>query len=258
MELIFQSCISPGSVNLRGSRRTDCQDPFCGKHRFTVQLIHLIYFKLCTSLAYFAVILYLGINFYFNTTIRKSWKIVKNFQRIKDKFERLRVRHKTRFLLSVSFVLLNCVLSIYVIVSICFRGKSLSTPFLMIFGGNMFLYFLYYGVRKIFDIWENLRDREKLSARCEEDDGEREEEGLILRIARRCGLDLTPEAEIEQSHQEPDAATPILRRVVRWFSLILFCISNLTGLIATYFYLNKHQSRNVSPAESRERNQLCR
>ena len=184
---------------------------------------------------------------------------MKNFQRIKDKFERLRVRHKTRFLLSVSFVLLNCVLSIYVIVSICFRGKSLSTPFLMIFGGNMFLYFLYYGVRKIFDIWENLREREKLSARCEENDGERDAgEGLIWRIARRCGLDLTPAPETEHSEPEPDPETPILRRVVRWFSLILFCISNLTGLIATYFYLNKHQSRNVSPAESRERNQLCR
>ena len=173
----------------------------------------------------------------------------------------MRIRHKTRFLLSISFILLNTVLSIYVILSIGFRGKSLSTPFLLIFGGNMFLYFLYYGARKIFDICENQREKKKLAESRQERELTREcsPEGdtLLWRLARSCGLGEVPAGE--RCPPPPHSQGGVcLRRAARWFSFILFIISNLTGVIATYFYLNKHQSRNLTPAQSRERNQLCR
>ena len=163
--------------------------------------------------------------------------------------------------MSISFVLLNTVLSIYVILSIGFRGKSLSTPFLLIFGGNMFLYFLYYGARKIFDICENQREKKKLAESRQESELTREcsPEGdtLLWRLARSCGLGEEPAGE--RCPPPPHSQGGVcLRRAARWFSFILFIISNLTGVIATYFYLNKHQSRNLTPAQSRERNQLCR
>ena len=45
---------------------------------------------------------------------------------------------------------------------------------------------------------------------------------------------------------------------VRMCLLLLFLILFLSfGVVAGYFYSNKHQSRNLSPAESRNKNELC-
>ena len=180
-----------------------------------VKIIFVVFF----TFIYFGLIVYIGISFYFNTTIRKSWKILTNFQKVKKKLRKFSVSKKTRFFLSTSFVLLNAVIFFYVISSISSRGKSLSTPILMIFGANMGIYLIYYGTRKIVEIWQNV--------------------------------------EMSSSGVETQQESVYLRRTVRWFSLILFLISILTGSIAFWFYLDKHQSRNMTPAESRERNQLC-
>ena len=187
-----------------------------------VKIIFVVFF----AFIYFGLIVYIGISFYFNTTIRKSWKLLTNFQEVKKKLRKFSVSHKTRFFRSISFVLLNALISIYVISSISTRGKSLSTPILMVFSANMAIYLIYYGTRKIVEIWENVENRKSPTS---------------------------PSSSGVGTQQE----SVKLRRTVRWFSLILFLISILTGSIAFWFYLDKHQSRNMTPAESRERNQLC-
>ena len=221
------------------------------------KIIFVVFF----ALVYFGVIVYLGINFYFNTTIRKSWKIVNNFQSLKKKLKKLQVSHKTRLFLSVSFVVLNAVISIYVIASITSRGKSLSTPFLVIFGANTAIYFIYYGARKIVDIWQNTRNGEN-SLELQEtrhSEATEESEAFLSRIARHWWWPQeTPTAPSSSSLDSPENSVH-LRRTFRWFGfIILFFISILAGFVASYFYLNKHQSRNMTPAESREKNQLCR
>ena len=143
-----------------------------------------IIFVVLFAIIYFGVIVYLGINFYFNTTIRKSWKIVKNIQSVKKKLENLSVNHKTRFFLSISFVLLNAIISIYVILSITSRGKSLSTPFLVIFGVNTAMYFIYYGARKIVDICQNGEHSRELPG-TRVTDATEESEAFLSRIVRQ-------------------------------------------------------------------------
>ena len=72
----------------------------------------------------------------------------------------------------------------------------------------MFLYFFYYGVRKIVDVWENMREKSKLSDNCEEnqsgDDNERRPEGesLLSRITRHCGLYERDEPDMTQQEEE--------------------------------------------------------
>ena len=38
---------------------------------------------------------------------------------------------------------------------------------------------------------------------------------------------------------------------------MFFVMAVLLGMLAGYFYVNKHQSRNRTPAESRNMNELC-
>ena len=200
-----------------------------------------IIFVVIFIIIYIGVIVYLGINFYFNTTVKKSWNIFKNVQKVKRKLKKLSVSHRTRFILSISFVLLNAVISVYAILNISSRGSALSTPFLVIFGSNMSIYFIYYGVRKIVDIWQN------------------DENGSAENF-----LELHGTRETEETSTSPSSygiASPqekvYLRRTLRWFTFILFLISILVASVAFYFYRNKLQSRNMTPAESRERNELC-
>ena len=215
-----------------------------------------IIFVVLFAIIYFGVIVYLGINFYFNTTIRKSWKIVKNIQSVKKKLENLSVNHKTRFFLSISFVLLNAIISIYVILSITSRGKSLSTPFLVIFGVNTAMYFIYYGARKIVDICQNGEHSREFPG-TRETGATEESSAFLSRLVRQWwGPCETPSSPSSSRVVNPETGR-LLQRTVRWFSFSLFLVSILAGFIASLFYLNKHQSRNMTPAESRDRNQLC-
>merc|ERR1719483_1831704 len=114
------------------------------------------------SIIYFGIIMYLGVNFYFNRSIKKSWHLRKNLEKLKKKLEEPGLlAHKLRFITSVTFVVVNVVLFVYVLYSIGSKGKSLSTPFILIFGGNMFIYVTYYMGRKIIDIVESIAVKSK-------------------------------------------------------------------------------------------------
>ena len=170
------------------------------------------------SFLYLPIIMYLGINFYFNGSIKKSRKARKNLDSLKNEYGETGImEHKMRFVTTAMFFVVNVALFVNVIYSIGSRGTSLSTPFLLIFGGNMFIYVTYYMVRKIIDIVKS-----KLV--------KGEDEG-----GKKTKLKLIP-----------------------WFSFVLFVASISFGMIAMWFYAHKHQSRNMSPAESRERNHLCK
>eukprot|EP00092_Neocalanus_flemingeri_P001570 GFUD01001673.1.p1 GENE.GFUD01001673.1~~GFUD01001673.1.p1 ORF type:complete len:783 (-),score=140.40 GFUD01001673.1:69-2417(-) len=176
-------------------------------------------FFLVFSIVYIGVIFYLGINFYFNSDIKKSRQVRKNLQSFNINLEKTPpMEHKMRFTTSLMFVVFNVAVFVYVLISIGSRDRTLSTPFILLFGGNMFIYVAYYMVRKIIECVKK-----------------------------------QPNDEEEVSICQPSSSV-----LIRCFSYTLFVISISLGMTAMYFYANKHQSRNMSPAESRERNQLCK
>jgi len=222
------------------------------------------------SLLYFGIIMYLGVNFYFNRSIKKSWHLKKNLEKLKKKLEEPGLlAHKLRFVTSVMFVVVNIVVFLYVLYSIGSKGTSLSTPFILIFGGNMFIYVTYYMARKILDILQTVLVTTEKQVNAVEEDPETpktpEEEGWIPWLARITGADNCKQEE-EHSHnheEENEEDEQILENqcqvnLIRWFSFFLFGASIIIGCIALAFYANKHQSRSMSPPESRERNQLCK
>jgi len=220
------------------------------------------------SIIYFGIIMYLGVNFYFNRSIKKSWHLRKNLEKLKKKLEEPGLlAHKLRFITSVTFVVVNVVVFLYVLYSIGSKGTSLSTPFIIIFGGNMFIYVTYYMGRKILDILQSMLVKTEKMPKVEVD-VEAEEppiEGWIPWLARIIGADkCNQEKEHSHVHEEEDEKDDSFFEnqcqvnFIRWFSFILFGASIIIGFIALAFYANKHQSRSLSPPESRERNQLCK
>ena len=214
--------------------------------------------------------MYLGVNFYFNRSIKKSWHLKKNLEKLKKKLEEPGLlAHKLRFVTSVMFVVVNIVVFLYVLYSIGSKGTSLSTPFILIFGGNMFIYVTYYMARKILDILQTVLVTTEKQVNAVEEDQETpktpEEEGWIPWLARITGADNCKQEE-DHSHnheEENEEDEQILENqcqvnLIRWFSFFLFGASIIIGCIALAFYANKHQSRSMSPPESRERNQLCK
>ena len=178
------------------------------------------------SFLYLPIIMYLGINFYFNGSIKKSRKARKNLESLKNEYGETEIKeHKMRFVTTAMFFVVNVALFVNVIYSIGSRGTSLSTPFLLIFGGNMFIYVTYYMVRKIIDIV-----RSNCCVKMEDEDGK---DDAVIKTKSKL-------------------------KIIPWFSFVLFVASISFGMIAMWFYAHKHQSRNMSPAESRERNHLCK
>ena len=196
----------------------------------------------------------------------------KNFEKLKKKLEEPGLlAHKLRFVTSVMFIVVNIVVFLYVLYSIGSKGKSLSTPFILIFGGNMFIYVTYYMARKILDILQTVIVNTEKQKKTEVEEGEApteevpEEEGWIPWLAHLSGADKCKQEEEHTHTHEEDAEEEeeILENqcqvnLIRWFSFILFGASIIIGCIALAFYANKHQSRSLSPPESRERNQLCK
>ena len=212
--------------------------------------------------------MYLGINFYFNRSIKKSWHARKNWEKLRRKLEEPGLlAHKLRFVTSVMFVVVNIVVFVYVLYSIGSKGTSLSTPFILIFGGNMFIYVTYYMGRKILDILQSMLVTTEKQPEVEVKTEEPPTEGWIPWLARLTGADKCKEENThshdhahEEDNEEDDTIAENQCHVnfIRWFSFILFGASIIIGFIALAFYANKHQSRSLSPPESRERNQLCK
>jgi len=220
------------------------------------------------SFIYFGVIMYIGINFYFNRSIKKSWHVRKNLEKLRKKLEEPGLfAHKMRFITSVMFVVVNVVLFVYVLYSIGSKGKSLSTPFILIFGGNMFIYVTYYMGRKIIDIVESIAVKSKKMLEVDQEAKTETEpnEDWLQWIAKIIGADqCTEKNQNTHDHEEGEESTEEVVEnqcqvnLIRWLSFILFGASIIFGFIAMMFYANKHQSRSLSPPESRERNELCK
>jgi len=215
------------------------------------------------SLIYFSVIMYLGINFYFNRSIKKSWHLRKNVEKLRKKLQEPGLlAHKLRFITSVMFVVVNVLVFVYVLYSLGSKGTSLSTPFILIFGGNMFIYVTYYMGRKILDILQSTLVQQEKHQEVEQESNEVEpsEEDWLPWLARIIGVECKEEEANEHREGESgeEVENPCQMNLIRWFSFILFGVSMIIGFIALAFYANKHQSRSLTPPESRERNQLCK
>ena len=207
--------------------------------------------------------MYLGINFYFNRSIKKSWHLRKNVEKLRKKLQEPGLlAHKLRFITSVMFVVVNVLVFVYVLYSLGSKGTSLSTPFILIFGGNMFIYVTYYMGRKILDILQSTLVKQEKHPEVEQESNEVEpsEEDWLPWLARIIGVECKEEEANEHREGEPgdDVENPCQINLIRWFSFILFGVSMIIGFIALAFYANKHQSRSLTPPESRERNQLCK
>jgi len=63
--------------------------------------------------------------------------------------------------------------------------------------------------------------------------------------------------KIVQNWRTNDGECTRRRWLMRFFSFLFFLLALILGLAAGYFYTHKHQSRNSSPPESRNMNELC-
>ena len=105
-----------------------------------------------------------------------------------------------------------------------------------------------------------------------EDEDEETAEGWLHWIARTLHItkcEAVKEAEAmekaeevvkveEEAKEEADSEGQCSVNMVRFLSYILFSAALIFALVASGFYANKHQSRNLSPAQSREKNAECK
>jgi hypothetical protein len=176
------------------------------------------------------------------------------------------------------FIAVNLGVLAYVVVSVWGKEKSLSTPLLIVIGSNMFLYLAYYMVRKLGEILRRAsekedRDMAKERQDCEDggDPTEEPAEGWVHWLSRilhlrhrKCQSEEVEEAQQKElvevelvAMEEADSEGQCSVNLVRWISYILFSTALVVALVAGAFYANKHQSRNLSPAQSREKNAEC-
>merc|ERR1712083_664572 len=64
--------------------------------------------------------------------------------------------------------------------------------------------------------------------------------------------------EVVKAEEEADSEGQCSVNMVRFLSYILFSAALFFALVAAGFYANKHQSRNLSPSQSREKNAECK
>ena len=125
-------------------------------------------FFTCT---YLSAAVYVGVVFYFNRAIEKSWHLKKNLEKLRKKLaEPGMLAHKLRFGVSIAFLVINIILLIYVAVTIGSRGGTLSTPFILIFGCNMIIVSAYYLGRKFIDILQKETPRRNYEKKDETED----------------------------------------------------------------------------------------
>jgi len=161
---------------------------------------------------------------------------------------------------------------VYVIYSVWAKEKSLSTPLLIVIGCNMFLYLGYYMLRKFNEIIFRLLEKEHRTILIEKNqeagapEEDMAEQGwlhwlariLHLKCDKKCDEKDVETLEFEEeAKEEADNEGQCSVNMVRWLSYILFFIALAFAMIAAFFYANKHQSRNLSPAESRQKNEEC-
>eukprot|EP00092_Neocalanus_flemingeri_P003998 GFUD01004304.1.p1 GENE.GFUD01004304.1~~GFUD01004304.1.p1 ORF type:complete len:841 (-),score=194.19 GFUD01004304.1:230-2752(-) len=63
--------------------------------------------------------------------------------------------------------------------------------------------------------------------------------------------------KVVEIFQNPDGEGTRLRWSMRFFSFIFFLLAVALGMVAMVFYTRRHQSRNSTPPESRNKNELC-
>eukprot|EP00090_Calanus_glacialis_P000732 TRINITY_DN10504_c0_g1_i5.p1 TRINITY_DN10504_c0_g1~~TRINITY_DN10504_c0_g1_i5.p1 ORF type:complete len:834 (-),score=156.09 TRINITY_DN10504_c0_g1_i5:117-2618(-) len=63
--------------------------------------------------------------------------------------------------------------------------------------------------------------------------------------------------KIVEIFQNPEGEGTRLRWSMRFFSFIFFLLAVALGMVAMMFYTRRHQSRNSTPPESRNKNELC-
>ena len=180
------------------------------------------------------------------------------------------------------FVVVNVCVLVYVVISVWGKEKSLSTPLLLVIGCNMFLYLGYYMTRKFGEIIMRIVKKDHRSYVIEKigeihdnpaaEEEDESSEGWLHWMARtlhitKCEADKEAEAmdekaeEVvrmeEEAKEEADSEGQCSVNMVRFLSYILFSLALAFALVATGFYANKHQSRNLSPSQSREKNAEC-
>ena len=62
--------------------------------------------------------------------------------------------------------------------------------------------------------------------------------------------------KIREIFQSQEGESTMLRWSMRFFSFIFFVLAVALGMVALVFYIKRHQSRNSTPAESRNKNEL--
>jgi len=63
--------------------------------------------------------------------------------------------------------------------------------------------------------------------------------------------------KVVEIFQNPEGEGTRLRWSMRFFSFIFFLLAVALGMVAMVFYTRRHQSRNSTPPESRNKNELC-
>jgi len=180
------------------------------------------------------------------------------------------------------FVVVNVCVLVYVVISVWGKEKSLSTPLLLVIGCNMFLYLGYYMTRKFGEIIMRIVEKDHRSYVIEKigeihdnpaaEEEDESSEGWLHWMARtlhitKCEAEKEAEAmdekaeEVvrmeEEAKEEADSEGQCSVNMVRFLSYILFSLALILALVASGFYANKHQSRNLSPSQSREKNAEC-
>ena len=140
-----------------------------------------------------------------------------------------------------------------VIVMVWVMERSLSTPLLLVLGSNMLLYLAYYLARKVVEVLVR-RSRREEKTRADNS----KPESWVCWITHVLHLRSCEEQDTEEEEQEVSAPPSLATILVRWLSFLLFGAALVLAVVAAAFYAAKHQSRNLSPAESREKNQECR
>lgn len=198
--------------------------------------VFIVIFYTVFTLLYLALILGLVVDIYYYGADHNIFPIiVKQSLRSCDSRSFLYPR---RFVWSILFTLGNLCLLVYCINHGGVKEKSLSSPLLIIFALNMAMYFSYYMVRKLMEIKQI---KEEVGSVNEDEVGDAKDVDKkksamenLNKTSRNC-----------------------LKFVMRLFSFVFFLLALILGLAATYFYSNKHQSRNMTPPESRNKNTSC-
>jgi len=177
------------------------------------------------SLFYLFLIIYLVSDAYYYGMIKTSFKeLLPIFSR--HIFGRCKHCMDTkRFIHSFIFAVINFLLLIMTVTRADSSGvNGLSTPILLIFAVNLGLYLLYYSIRKLIEIFGRL----DTNSECQGHD-----------------------------HENLNASPGCYKPLMRFLSFMFFLIALVLMGGAAYFYIHKHQSRNLSPPESRNKNSVC-